>query len=239
LFLLGGILVICLRERRFRDLGQVCAATAVTWLLVNAPAYVSGANDWKTFWQFNSGRTADLGSVWLLLDQRFDWSTSASTINLWSWLIFGAWCVGVLVIGLLAPATPRLAQLGFLVVVGFLLVNKVYSPQYVLWLLPLAALARPRLRDQVVWQACEILYFAFVWWYLGNFLAPAGGGDSEFYWFAIIIRMAGQVYLAAIVVRDILVPRHDPVRDLGWFAYLPRGLEARFARPSTTGQLSR
>ena len=26
----------------------------------------------------------------------------------------------------------------------FLLVNKVYSPQYVLWLVPLAAMARPR-----------------------------------------------------------------------------------------------
>jgi uncharacterized membrane protein len=230
LFLLGGLLVICVRERRFRELGQASAATAVTWLLVNAPAYLSGVDDWKAFWQFNSGRTADLGSVWLLLDQRFDWSTSASTINLWSWLIFGAWCAGVLVVGLLAPATPRLAQLGFLVVAGFLLVNKVYSPQYVLWLLPLAALARPRLRDQVVWQGCEILYFASVWWYLGNFLAPAGGGDSAFYWFAILIRIAGQLYLVAIVVRDIMDPRHDPTRDLGWFAYLPRRLEARFAR---------
>ena len=59
--------------------------------------------------------------------------------------------MGVLVIGLLRapPTTPRLAQLGFLIVAGFLLVNKVYSPQYVLWLLPLAVLARPRWRDQL------------------------------------------------------------------------------------------
>ena len=222
LFLLGGVLVICLRRRRFRDLGEVYAAAAGTWLLVNAPAYVSGPHDWKNFWTFNSHRTADLGSVWLLIDQRFDLSTSAATINLWSWLVFGAWCVGVLVIGLLAPATPRLAQLGFLVVAGFLLVNKVYSPQYVLWLLPLAVLARPRLRDQVVWQACEIVYFACVWWYLGGYLSPGAGGDAEFYWFAIMIRMAGELYLVAVVVRDIMLPRHDPVRELGWHAYVRR-----------------
>ena len=215
LFLLGGILVICLRQRRFRELGEVYLAAAVTWLLLNAPAYVAGPEDWKTFWRFNSDRTADLGSIWLVLDQRFDWSMTASTINLWSWLFFGAWCVGVLVIGLAAPATPRLAQLGFLVVAGFLLVNKVYSPQYVLWLLPLAVLARPRLRDQVIWQATEVVYFATVWWYLGSFLAPADGGDAEFYWFAIVLRMAGELYLVGIIVRDVLWPRHDPVLTAG------------------------
>ncbi len=67
-----------------------------------------------------------------------------------------------------APETPRLAQLGFLVVVGFLLVNKVYSPQYVLWLLPLAVIARPRWRDQLIWQGGEVFYFVMVWWYLGG-----------------------------------------------------------------------
>jgi uncharacterized membrane protein len=222
LFLLGGILVICLRRRRFRELGETAGVAAATWVLVNAPAYLSGGEAWKTFWRFNSDRAADLGSVWLLLDQRFDLSLTSSTINMWSWLVFGAWCVGVLVLGMTAPATPRLAQLGFLVVAGFLLVNKVYSPQYVLWLLPLAVLARPRLRDQVIWQLGEVAYFASVWWYLGNFLAPADGGDAEFYWFAIIVRMLAELYLVAIVVRDILWPRYDPVRELGWSAHLPR-----------------
>ena len=32
----------------------------MTGLLVNAPAYVAGPEDWKTFWRFNSDRTADL-----------------------------------------------------------------------------------------------------------------------------------------------------------------------------------
>ena len=135
------------------------------------------------------------------------------TINTASWAFFGAWCVGVLLLGLFAPRTPRLAQLGFLIVAGFLLVNKVYSPQYVLWLLPLAVLARPRVRDQIIWQATEVFYFASVWWYLGGFLAPTGGGDVGFYWVAIIVRMAGELYLVALVARDIVRPEHDPVQD--------------------------
>ena len=113
-------------------------------------------------------------------------------------------------IGFRAPSTPRLAQLGFLVVAGFLLVNKVYSPQYVLWLLPLAVLARPRWRDQLIWQACEVVYFAAVWWYLDGDLAAGGGQDVGFYWVAIVVRMVGELYLVAIVARDVLCPQRRP-----------------------------
>ena len=213
LFLLGGVLVICLRHRRVREMVLATSAALWTWLLVNAPAYLSGRAEWTQFWTFNSERGADLGSLWLVAAQATDATLEAHTINTWSWVFFGAWCLGVLVLGLRAPSTPRLAQLGFLIVAGFLLVNKVYSPQYVLWLLPLAALARPRWRDHLVWQSTELLYFAAVWWYLGGFLAPAGGEDAGFYWLAIVLRVAGELYLVALVMRDIMRPSHDPARE--------------------------
>ena len=142
---------------------------------------------------------------------------SASTINLWSWLFFGAWCVAVLVLGMTAPATPRLAQLGFLVVAGFLLVNKVYSPQYVLWLVPLAVLARPKWRDFLIWQACEVAYFLGIWLYL----AYTTSGDAhkglsmDGYHWAIACHLLGTLYFCGMVVRDILMPERDVVRQSG------------------------
>lgn len=211
LFLVGALLVICLRQRRVMDFLQVASATIVAWILANAPAYLTGPDQWNVFWTFNSDRGADLGSVWLAMQQGFNVAFDPNTINRASWIFFVAWCVGVLVLGLAAPIPPRFAQLGFLIVAGFLLVNKVYSPQYVLWLLPLAALARPRLRDQVIWQSSEIFYFMAVWWYLGGYIAPAAGGDPPLYWIAIVIRMLGELYLIAIVSRDVLVPSRDPV----------------------------
>jgi uncharacterized membrane protein len=211
LFLLGPIAIICLRERRYRDLVDTLLAAAASWFVLNAPAYLSGRDEWKRFWEFNSERGPDLGSAWLVLSQWSHNTITATTVNHWSWALFGLWCVAVAVVGFRAPSTPRLAQLAFLVVVGFLLVNKVYSPQYVLWLLPLAVLARPRWRDQLIWQAGELLYFASVWWYLGGYLAPGGGNEPGFYWLAIIVRMAAELYLIAIVTRDVLVPAHDPV----------------------------
>jgi uncharacterized membrane protein len=225
LFLLGGLLVIWGRERRWRDLGIATASGVATWLVVNAPAFLSGPHEWKVFWNFNAHRGADLGSVWLVAQQMFDFTASAHTINVVSWIFFGVWCAAVAALGVLARQTPRLAQLGFLVVVGFLLVNKVYSPQYALWLLPLAVMARPRLRDQLIWQAGEIYYFASVWWYLGTWLNPAGGGEPGFYWLAVAIRIAAELYLAALVVRDVLMPQYDVVRGgrvtTGRHSFLP------------------
>ncbi len=214
LFLLGGILVICMRERRWRDLALSAVAAALAWLVVDLPAMLTGWEEWQVFWTFNSDRGPDLGSIWLVLAQAGDLTISAHTVNQVSWLFFVCWCLGVAAVGLRAPETPRLAQLGFLIVAGFLLVNKVYSPQYVLWLLPLAVLARPRWRDQLIWQGAELVYLAAVWWYLGGFLTAGAGDDQPFYWYAILIRLAGELYLIALVVRDVLFPHHDPTRAL-------------------------
>lgn len=212
LFLLGGLLVICWRQRRWAAFASATVAAALVWVVVNAPALLTGHRAWEVFWTFNSERGADLGSIWLVIAQAGDIEIDPHLINDVSWAFFGLWCLAVLILGLAAPTTPRLAQLGFLIVTGFLLINKVYSPQYVLWLLPLAALARPRWRDQLVWQAGEVLYIASVWWYLGGFLEPGAGEDTGFYWLSIGIRIACELYLVAIVVRDMLRPEHDPVR---------------------------
>ena len=126
-------------------------------------------------------------------------------------------CAALGVLTLAAPERPRLAQLAFLVVALFVLTNKVYSPQYVLRLIPLAALARPRWRDFLVWQACEVMYFLGIWMYL----AYTGSGSQhrglppEGYQVAIALHLLGTLYLCALVVRDVLMPERDPVRQDG------------------------
>ena len=212
LFLLGALFVVAVRRARLRPFALTVLAAAVAWLLVDLPAMLWGFEEWKSFWSFNDRRPADLGSLWLVWQQAGH-TVGVDTINTVSWLWFGLVCLGVLVLGLLAPRPPRVAQLAYLLVAGFLVVNKVYSPQYVLWLLPLAVLARPRWRDLIVWQAGEALYFAGVWLYLGGFTAPgASGAQDHTYWLVTVLRVAAELYLAALVVRDVLRPDRDPVR---------------------------
>ncbi len=215
LFLLGALLVVCLRRREVDRFRPALAGTAAGWLAANLPAMVFGFEHWKGFWTFNQERGPDLGSLWLVVQQATG-PIRYQTVNWVSELFFVGVCVGVLLLGLLARRTPRIAQLAFLIVCGFLLVNKVYSPQYVMWLLPLAVLARPRWRDLLIWQAAEVFYFAAVWWYLGRFTEPSTvGAEDHVYWLAIIVRVAAEVWFAGLVVRDILRPENDPVREDG------------------------
>ncbi|MDP3966920.1 MAG: glycosyltransferase 87 family protein [Nocardioides sp.] len=215
LFLLGAFLVVCLRRRELPRFGRALVAAVAAWLVVNLPAAATGPGEWLVFWRFNADRGADLGSLWLVA-QTFGHDVAPGTINVASWFLFAGACVGVLALGLAARRTPRVAQLAFLVVLAFLLVNKVYSPQYVLWLLPLAVLARPRVRDLAIWQAGELFYFVMVWMHLGGWTEPSSSGAPDvFYAFAILVRVAAQLWLAGVVVRDVLLPWRDPVRADG------------------------
>ena len=58
LFLLGGLLVICLRDRRLRAFAAATVAAGASWVAANLPAYLTGREQWEVFWRFNSDRGA-------------------------------------------------------------------------------------------------------------------------------------------------------------------------------------
>lgn len=219
--LLGPLLVLCLRAGRWRAFWAATGGTAAAWLVVNVPVMISTQgglhirDGWKQFYTFSQERPVDFGSLWLIISQRT--GNPLDDVNTYAMILMALACAGVAALALCAPRRPRFAQLAFLVIVAFVLTNKVYSPQYVLWLIPLAALARPRWRDFLVWQACEVMYFLGIWMYL----AYTNSGDQhrglppEGYQLATALHFAGTLFLCAMVVRDALVPDRDPVRRDG------------------------
>jgi len=210
---LGPLFLLCLRVGKLREFTQTAVAAALTWLVINVPVMVFGWTGWTRFWVFSEERGPDYGTPWLIISQARGW-LDVQTLNRLVAVSLLLLCAGIAGLALFAPRRPRFAQLAFLVVVAFVLTIKVYSPQYALWLVPLAVLARPRWRDFLIWQACEVVYWAGVWLYL---LDTAGGKglDERHYWIAIIAHLAGTAYLAGMVVRDILRPQFDPVRADG------------------------
>jgi uncharacterized membrane protein len=117
---------------------------------------------------------------------------------------------GVAWLTLSAPVRPRVAQIAFLLVAGFLLLNKVWSPQFSLWLLPLAVLARPRWRSLLLWQVTEVLVWVVTMlYYLGS--ANRGIG-VEWFFLGVGLRDFAVIVLMGLVVRDVLRPDEDVVR---------------------------
>jgi uncharacterized membrane protein len=188
------------------------------WLVVNVPIAVGATSGWATFYIFNAKRGADWGSIWYFF-QTERWPVvgglSLSAINLTSAALFLAACVGVGALALLAPRRPRLPQLIFLLTAAFLVTNKVWSPQYVVWLVPLVVLARPRLGGYLLWQAAEVAYFYAIWGYLIFVINGAQFPDAVtpgLYFAALLARFLTVLLLSALVIRDIIRPEHDVVR---------------------------
>ena len=212
LLLLGPLFVLCLRDKRLAAFGTMLATAVGTWLIINVPFMIVNFEGWSYFFRFSAERVHDFGSIWLMLD-KVGLGLGTETSDVFAFVSLVVLCLGIAVLIWLAPTRPRVAQVSFLVVAAFLLTNKVYSPQFVLWLIPLAVLARPRWRDLIWWQAAEAVYFVAVWWYLVGTDEGEYGLPDEWYAAAIAVHVVATAVLAGLVVRDILSPRHDPIRS--------------------------
>ena len=177
----------------------------------NLPFALLDPEQWSWFWRFSQDRGAGFSSVWFwwngVAAPRLDVPPlTAERINVLALAVFALACALILLLGLVAREEPRLEQLAFLVLAAFVLANKVYSPQFVLWLVPLVVLVRPRAGEFVLWQLVEVFHWAAVFVWLGRL---TGGGDGlapaeDVYFTAVALHTLVLGYLVVRVVLDVL-----------------------------------
>lgn len=213
--LIGPVLLLCARRGQWPALGRFVAGALGAWLAVNVPVMLANFDGWARFYTFSRERGMDFGSPWYAMSL-LGVTVPPDALNLAATMAFVLACAGIAALALLAPQPPRLAALAFLVVGAFVLTNKVYSPQYVLWVLPLAVLARPRWRDLLVWQLAEAAYFVAIWWYLVGYGTQDKGLHQGWYVAATAVHWIATAWLMGMVVRDALRPSFDPVRTDGF-----------------------
>lgn len=220
--ILGAVFLLALRSGRFRVFFVTTLSAAAAWLAVNIPIAAVNPAGWRYFFDFTQDRPAGYSSLWfaynLVADRLHLVQLGAEAINALALNVFLLACVLIAGLALTAARRPRLAQLTFLIVAAFILSNKVYSPQFVLWLVPLLALARPRWRDFLLWQAAEALHWTATWMYLGQ--TSSGGPvqnniDMPYYVMAVMLHMAATAYLMLRIAWDIWEPHLDPLRIQG------------------------
>jgi uncharacterized membrane protein len=220
---LGPMFVLCLRAGRLRAFAFTAATAAVTWLAVNGPVWLVAPKSWGRFFELSRTRGVDWGTFWYglrhvthrSLDNGLPPGGSPVVLNTAVALALAVCCVGIALLALAAPRRPRLGQLVFLVVAAFLLTGKVWSQQYVLWLIPLAVLARPRWGAFLAWQACELGYFLAFYYELVGAARGAPVIPEWLFVLAATVRAGGLVVLCAFVVLDIVWPATDPIRADG------------------------
>jgi uncharacterized membrane protein len=219
LMLLLPVLLVGIRRRDLRTPALTIAAAVGAWAAVNLPVALAYPSGWGEFFRLNQTRVADPDSLYYVVQYFTGWGgldgaladgQSPVVLNTVSSVLFALCCAAVAVLAMLAPKPPRLASLGFLVVASFLLVNKVWSPQYSLWLVPLAVLALPRWRLILGWMVVDALVWAPRMFY---YLTPANRGlPPDWFLAAVVLRDAVVVLLCVLVVRSVLRPGTDPVR---------------------------
>ncbi len=225
--LLVPLAVLAIRTGKGRPVLVTTAAAAAAWAAVNLPFVLTDPAAWAQFYASNVDRKPEFTSLWSVFSS---WSQSSlftpdlapgQAPDLLNAVVGVLLVVAVLLIGWLglsAPRRPRVAQLMFLTVAAFLLITKTWNPQFSLWLLPLAVLALPRWRPLLVWQLAE----AALWWLLMLTFATRGDSTARYallsaypFQTMALVRDAIVVMLMVLVVREILRPATDPVRQAG------------------------
>ena len=135
--LLLPLLVLGIRTGRFRDAVSTSAVAVITWAAINLPVAMLYPRGWSEFFRLNSRRTQDMDSLfnvvksftgWQGLDPNLGFWQPPIVLNTFVAVVFLLCCAAIGYIAVTAPQRPRVAQLAFLVVATFLLVNKVWSP---------------------------------------------------------------------------------------------------------------
>jgi uncharacterized membrane protein len=183
-----------LREGKRREALSLSVWSVGAYVAVNLPFAVLARDSWATFFRFNTERPVDWDSLWFVACTRLggqgtgcDWSPRL--INALSFVLF----VGLASLLYWArkrrdPDFPRWT-FAFPLIAVFLLTNKVYSPQFGLWLLPWFALSLPSIPLFAAFEAADVAVFITRFSWFGR-LSDLGGVPIGAFQVALVVRAA-------------------------------------------------
>jgi uncharacterized membrane protein len=216
IFLLIPIVFIFWRVNKIKAAMKYIAIAFGTWLAINLPFAVTTPTGWWRFYKLNLERGPDWGSFWLALQQL---GINLTNLNYLSILLLLIALTTIAILLFEIKYTPTLASVSFFVLASVMLASKVYSPQYVLWLTPLAVIALTNKKDLHafwVWQSTELIYHIAIWQHLAQVTdAKFGLGPTPFA-ILTLVRIGGTIYLMAVLARRALQARntHSKLLDL-------------------------
>ena len=195
IFLLLPIAFILWRQDRIKELLKYLITTALIWLAINLPFALTTPAGWWRFYKLNLERGADWGSLWLAFNQL---GLNLANLNYLSLLLLLTGIIAIVIFLFEVRSTPTLASVAFIVLATVMVASKVYSPQYVLWLTPLAVIALTSSQDLPafwIWQGGEVIYHVAIWQHLASVTGATIGLPAGGYAALTLLRIATTLYL--------------------------------------------
>lgn len=158
LMFLAPLVLEQLQRRRIADAVWTGLGGTATFALVNAPFAYFNLEGWWATYQFHRLRVPNYDSIWFL---KFP-TWTPETVNLWSGALTVATLAAVLSIGWMKGRRSGefpVLEVSAAMLAGFLLWNKVHSPQYTMWLLPFFVLLRVHYLWWALYSAIDILVY--------------------------------------------------------------------------------
>jgi uncharacterized membrane protein len=198
--------------RRWKIAVATTAAAIAPIAIANAPFMAANFDGWLAAFQFQSLRVIDptTFSVWHWLVSPFvDASTPdgqhslmlASTIS--TALALAGILFAAVVHGLRTRSVPWVG-ISAALLCAYMLLNKVNSPQYILWLLPFLLVTQVRVRWVLTYFVADLAIF--FGWFRYNFYAVSGNaGMAELFHNVFVVGLAARIIL--LVAFTVQLPR--------------------------------
>ncbi len=216
--ILLALLFLGIRAGALTKMLELLAAALVSWLLVLAPVMLFNppafADHVKQMMAAEPTESSIYGGYNLVAQRLGLDEMHVGTVNALSAVLLVVLVLGIMALAFYAPHPPRVGQLLFVAVAGYVVLSKDTEPWHAMWLVPLAALALPKWRPVLLWQAAVVAHFIALMLFRSKVLGNLGNQhaiDMPYFLLAAMISMLATCALAAMVVRDIYAPEHDVV----------------------------
>ena len=207
IFLLIPIAIIFFRQEKISKFFKYAVIAVATFALINLPVALTTPVGWWRFYDLNLNRGSDWGSLWYALSNLGLNLTHQNYLSILL-LMIGLSALTIFLLQLRTP--PTLAHTAIFVMIIVMAVSKVYSPQYVLWLTPLAVIALIDRRDLTVfwfWQGAEVIYHLAIWQHLAQVTGAQFGLPVVAYSVITLVRIG-----ASLILLVRLAARHQSSR---------------------------
>ena len=201
--LLLPIMIILIRNKQLVEFIKYGLTTFITWALINLPFVIINFEGWLYFYKFSAERALGSASFYEITNILIN-SVQFTSIHFYilNFIVF----LTVTIFLIKLKKVPNLSESAFFVMFAFILFNKQYSMQYVIWLTSLAVISFAYIARKsqeslfyvyVLWQAFEL---AFQYAYFQRILTDAFANTDK----PMTIPVSKDLYAAIGLVRYLV-----------------------------------